>query len=245
MARIKQPISEAVDAFRNTLTTPSQKASLDVLVGLIGSPRDDLGWHHEVGQGITALIAAEGGRAPGRFDRLSAALGPSPSMLRKAARFAALYHSEARLGVLSEMNADWTRLELTFPIEDERKRHDLLRKALEERWSISHLRFEVQRRFRSRRGGVGGRPRTRLAPHGPEVTLRELERLSRRWTDFYEEAFSLLKPKDWDAFERRCRGTEGERLRELVRDAAESLRKMAGRCAKAQRQIKELLQAIP
>ena len=76
------------------------------------------------------------------------------------------------------------------------------------------------------------------------MTLRELERFSRRWNEFYTEAFSGLKPKDWKAFERRCNQSDGEGLRELVRNAAESLANMAGRRAVAERRIKELLRSI-
>ncbi len=84
---------------------------------------------------------------------------------------------------------DWTRLELTFPVGDEGQRHELLREALERRRAGRRLRFEVRRRFPSRRGGVGGRPRSRPAAHGPEATPREPARGCRRWGDFYDDAF--------------------------------------------------------
>ncbi|HZY90657.1 MAG TPA: hypothetical protein VFE78_37890, partial [Gemmataceae bacterium] len=47
--------------------------------------------------------------------------------------------------------------------------------------SCQRLRFTVQELSRSKRGGVGGRPRDPVASHGPEVTLRELGRQYRRW----------------------------------------------------------------
>jgi hypothetical protein len=77
------------------------------------------------------------------------------------------------------------------------------------------------------------------------VALRELGRLNRRWDDFYADAFSRLKAKDWKAFARRCAGTEGEHLRELVRESAVSLESLAKHCAEARRRIRELFRGLP
>jgi hypothetical protein len=245
VAKIIPASDEARRAFRDSLKTHSQKTAFDALVRLVAAPRGDLGWHHEVGRRITEVIPAEVGRGSGWFDRLSKALGPSPSMLRKAARFVALYPDAAGLRPLEAMGVDWTRLELTFAVADEAQRHALLHKALRERWAGQDFRLEVQRRVPSRRGGVGGRPRNRPAPHGPEVTLRELERRSRQWTEFHAGAFSRLTPRDWRAFVRRCAGAEGGRLQELVREAAASLTALAEGCAEAGRRIRDLLRALP
>jgi hypothetical protein len=54
--------------------------------------------------------------------------------------------------------------------------------------SDQQLRFTVQQRFPSKRHGVGGRPRRPVTSHGPEVTLRELERQCRRWLGFHQGA---------------------------------------------------------
>jgi hypothetical protein len=77
------------------------------------------------------------------------------------------------------------------------------------------------------------------------VTLRELKRWNRRWEDFYADAFSRLKAKDWEAFTRRCARTEGEHLRELVREAAVSLASLAKLCAEARLRIRELFRGLP
>jgi hypothetical protein len=233
-----------MQAFRDKLTTRSQKTALDALRRLIAAPGADLGWRHKVGLQIAHLIPTKGRRGFGWFDQFSEALGPSPSRLRKASRFVALYPSEASLQALEEMRVDWTLLELTFSVGDEEQRHELLRRAVSEGWSGQDLRFEVQHQFPSRRGGVGGRPRRPLAPHGPEVTLRELTRWNRRWEDFYADAFSGLKAKDWKAFARRCAGTEGEQLRELVREAGASLASLAEQCAEARRRIRKWLRGF-
>jgi hypothetical protein len=163
VAKINQSAPAAMQAFQ--LTTRSQKTALDALGRLVAAPGADLGWRHKVGLQIAQLIPTKGRRGFGWFDQLSEALGPSPSMLRKAARFVALYPSEASLQALEEMRVDWTLLELTFSVGVEEQRHKLLRRAVSEGWSGQNLRFEVQRRFASRRGGVGGRPRRRLSAH--------------------------------------------------------------------------------
>ncbi|HBI42785.1 MAG TPA: hypothetical protein DDY78_07995, partial [Planctomycetales bacterium] len=83
------------------------------------APRADLGWYHEVGRRVAGLIPTKGRRGLDWFGRLSGALGPSPSMLRKAARFAALDPSEANMQALVAMRMDWTLLELPFSVGDE------------------------------------------------------------------------------------------------------------------------------
>jgi hypothetical protein len=62
MARIKQPTSESMDAFRNTPTTRNDKSAFDALVRLITTSRSDIGWHHEVGRRVAEIVTGEGSR---------------------------------------------------------------------------------------------------------------------------------------------------------------------------------------
>src|SRR5262249_42129762 len=136
-------------------------------------------------------------RDKGALAGLAAALGPCPSLLQKAARFALLYPSEKHLARLEQIGVDWTRLWLTFPVENQKDRETLLREAVQGSWTSERLRFEGQQQHPSRRLGVGGRPRAHPGAYGPEVTLRRLEQHSQAWLRFYQDAWSGVGPPDW------------------------------------------------
>jgi hypothetical protein len=127
---------------------------------------------------------------------------PSPELLAKARRFAELYPKREDVQELETVGVNWTRLYLAFAVPGRGDRHALLREAVRERWSDQQHRFTVQQRFPSRRRGVGGRPRRPVTSHGPEVTLRELERQCRRWLGFHEQGWQGVKDRDWGRFVR-------------------------------------------
>lgn len=84
---------------------------------------------------------------------------------------------------------DWSRLTLSFAIQDPEERLGLLAEALEGRWTISRFHYEAQRRHPTRRRGVGGQPRRRLTGVGPEAALDELLTVSRAWLHVYREGW--------------------------------------------------------
>ena len=184
-------------------------------------------------------VASAAGRRGTRWSRgLAEALGRSPELLAKAWRLAELYPARDDVAGLEALGVNWTRLYFAFAIGDQEKRHALLRRAVRERWPDQQLRFTVQQRFPSKRGGVGGRPRRPVTSHGPEVTLRELERLSRRWLAFHEQAWQGVKDSDWVRFVRswpredlddllRLLGSAGGALKEVARAALAGLRRRA------------------
>ena len=186
---------------RRTLQGPEQRCAFDELGRLIDSPRDDLRWHHRVGE-LVGRLRPEELRGSQSTRGLADALGPSPGLLAKARRFTELYPTRKAVQELERMRVNWTRLYLAFAVPDERDRHALLGQAVDEGWSDQQLRFTVQQRFPSKRRGVGGRPRREFSSHGPEVTLRELGRQCRRWLDFHEQAWQGVRDRDWVGFVR-------------------------------------------
>jgi hypothetical protein len=140
------------------------------------------------------------------------------------------------------MGVNWTRLYFAFAVPGKRDRHALLRRAVRERWTDQRLRFTVQQRSHSKRGGVGGRPRRPVTGHGPEVTLRELERLSRHWLDFHEQAWQVVKERDWARFVRSWPVGDLDRLLQLLRSADEVLTEVAGACRAARAALAGLRQ---
>jgi hypothetical protein len=79
------------------------------------------------------------------------------------------------------------------------------------------LRFEVQRRYPSKRRGIGGQPPAKLRGHGPEVTLREMGRSCRRWLAFHDGAWTKITPTTWERFVRNWSLQDGDTLRQLLR----------------------------
>jgi hypothetical protein len=140
------------------------------------------------------------------------------------------------------MGVNWTRLYFAFAVPNERDRHALLREAVHERWTDQRLRFTVQELYPSKRHGVGGRPRRPVTIHGPEVTVRELERQCRRWLAFHEQAWQGVKGRDWVQFVRGWPGEDLDDLLQLLRSADGALKEVAGACRAARATLAGLRQ---
>jgi hypothetical protein len=237
-----QPTSEAVRRrYRETLPGERQRRAFDELGRLIDSPRDDLAWHHNVGE-LVRRLRPEGRRGTQWSRGLAEALGPSRDLLAKARRFAQLYPTRRDVRELKGMGVNWTRLYFAFAVPDKRVRHALLRRAVRERWPDQRLRFAVQQRSHSKRGGVGGRPRRPVTVHGPEVTVRELGRQCRRWLAFHQQAWQGVKGRDWRLFVRGWPGEDLDRLVQLLRNTDEALKEVAAACRAARAALAELRQ---
>jgi hypothetical protein len=220
-----------------------QRPLFDQLRELIAAPRTDLPWYHAVG---TLLVQLRGGRSRAErgqqwLTKLAEALGPSPSQLQQALRFAALYPTEGSVRELQEMNVDWARLYIAFVVSDKVRRHELLREALEQGWTIERVRVESQQRETSKRRGMGGRKPRKPRNYGPETTLRDFERASGRWLAFHENAWSKVKVAEWRRLVRDWPAADRDRLRKLLRAAVGKLAKMAEGCEEARSTLADLL----
>jgi hypothetical protein len=225
VAKIQPTSKDDRQAYRETLSG-EQRRAFDELGNLIDSARDDLAWHHRVGE-LVGQLRPKVQRGTEWVHNLGKALGPSAALLAKARRFAQLYPTQKAVRELEAMRANWTRLYISFAVSDQEKRHALLDRAVNKRWSNQRLRFTVQERSRSKRGGVGGRPRRPVASHGPEVTLRELERQCRRWLDFHEQAWRGVKDRDWVRFVRSWPKEDIDDLLQLLGSAEEAVQGVA------------------
>jgi hypothetical protein len=143
---------------------------------------------------------------------------------------------------LEAMGVNWTRLYFAFAVRGRRDRHALLRRAVREWWSDQQLRFAVQQRSHSKRGGVGGRPRRPVTSHGPEVTVRELGRQCRRWLGFHGQAWQGVKGRDWRLFVRSWPREDLDALVRLLRGADGVLKEVAGACRAARAALAGLRQ---
>jgi hypothetical protein len=194
-----------------------------------------------VGQ-LVLRLRPEGPRGSQWARGLAEALGPSPGLLAKARRFAQLYPARKDVAELEAMGVNWSRLDFAFAVPDKRDRHALLREAVSERWTDQRLRFTVQERSHSKRGGVGGKPRRPVTSHGPEVTLRELERQCRRWLAFHEGAWQGLKGRDWARFVRSWPREDLDTLLRLLSRADGALKEVARACRAARAALAGLWQ---
>ena len=91
MPRIKSAADRQRQRYREQLAA-GQRPAFDRLTRLVDAPRSDLRWYHAVGALVRKLLPAAGRRrGAGALAGLAQALGPCPSLLQKAARFAQLY----------------------------------------------------------------------------------------------------------------------------------------------------------
>ena len=241
MAKIQPTSKDVRRRYRETLPGQRQRQAFDELGRLIDGPRDDLPWHHRVGE-LVGRLRPESWRGTRWAVGLAEALGPSPEWLAKARRFAELYPARQDVQELEAMGVNWTRLYFSFSVPNKRDRHALLREAVSERWPDQQLRFTVQQRFPSKRGGVGGRPRLPVTGHGPEVTLRELERQCRRWLAFHQQAWQGVKSRDWVGFVRSWPREDLDDLLRLLSSADGALKGVARACRAVQDSLDGLRQ---
>ncbi len=223
-----------------------QRRIFDRLVQLLAEPRNDLGWYHEVGKQVRAL-RPENPRA-GDGERwavaLSEALGPATGLLYKTCRFVELYPDEVDVRRLERLGADWSVLVLTLPVANRKDRHRIIREAIREGWDQKKLRFEVQKRHPSRRKGMGGRRRKEPENYGPEINLRELERLACYWLEFHEKAWEEVAPRDWKGMVKGCPAAEREKLKELLERTERHLHEVGQACKDMRQTLVALLQGM-
>jgi hypothetical protein len=218
-----------------------QRPTFDQLVQLIAGPRPGLAWYHDLGRLVRDLLPEGGGRGTGWFKALAEALGPDPSVLHKAARFVELYADKEDFAPLEQQGVNWTRLTLSFSVPDREERHALLDEALSQGWTNVELRAEVERRFPSKRRGVGGRPRKGGRPHGAGPALRELGRQTTRWLEFFDGAWSGVPRPEFRGL---VEAEEAGALGRLLKDVGGALARMATACQKAQRTVEDLRQRL-
>jgi hypothetical protein len=109
-----------------------------------------------------------------------------------------------------------------------------------EGWSSERLRYEVQKRHPTGRRGVGGPTPRDPQAFDPELTLRELERLSRRWLRYYEHAWSAVKREAWRQLVRDWPPERRDALGQLLDDADVALGDLLNRCQKARDLLADL-----
>ena len=119
----------------------------------------------------------------------------------------------------------------------------MLSRAVREGWSDEDLRFAVQELSRSKRGGVGGRPRRVPGRHGAEVTLRQMGRLCRRLTAYFDAAWSDVGDNEWAGLVSGCAAGEREKLLQDLGRTRSVLAAAAKACEVVRRRVAALQQA--
>jgi hypothetical protein len=221
MAWIRPTDETARRAYRQGLNKVLTRC-FETLCTLIDSPSTALTWYHEVGKVVRALRE----RAPdgkGDYAALSKAIGPSPAVLVKVARFAELYPEQADIQPLLSKGVVWTQLYLSFPVEDRDKRHAILSAATEGRWSIARLRKELNLKYPSGREGAGGWER-RSENLGTKENLRQLRRLTKDWVHFYKAVWKRTHDQSLRKVAERLKGQESKPFQAVVDLLADLIR---------------------
>jgi hypothetical protein len=184
-----RPASQADRQAFSKRLPKGQRLLFAQLANLVEQHRTDLDWYHAVGRLVRELhdVIPAARRGTGWAAALAGALGVSPSLLQKATRFVELYPTAKDFKPLKELGLDWTRLYLTFAVEDAR-RSEFQERAVREGWTPKEVRFRIQQAQGSRQR-AGGKPRQLPAGYGPEVALREMARLSQHWQQFHEQVW--------------------------------------------------------
>lgn len=235
-----RPTSDKVRRHACNALPENSRPHFKPLSELIDEPRTDLGWYHAVGLAVGKLISTGGELTPsGWFDQLSEALGPSNSLFQKAYRLSRLYPTKKALKALEELGADWTLVWFSFPVEDEAQRHELLQKAVAERWTQPEMRHAVQDRIKSNRLGAGGRPRKPFPKLSAATALHEVGNQAERWLGFHE---AWKKVKGWEKLVRDWPQEELDKLLKLLQDAEGLLAKVEGACQEASKTVALLKQ---
>lgn len=245
MPRIQLTSTEVQKKYRDHLL-PKQQRLFDRLVRLLAEPRTDLRWYHEVGRQVQGLRPESPRSSEGQLwsRALSQALGPATGLLYKTSQFVQLYPQEAEVERLERLGAAWNLIVLTLPIAHRKDRYRLIREAVREGWDQKKLRLEIQKRHPSRRKGMGGRPRKVPENFGPEINLRELDRLARYWLEFFEKAWEEVEPRAWTGMVQGCPEAEREKLQELLERTEKHLSEVGKSCQEMRRTLAALLQEI-
>ncbi len=120
----------------------------------------------------------------------------------------------------------------------------MIQEAVREGWGQKKLRFEVQTRHPSRRKGMGGRRRKKPENYGPEINLRELERLARSWLEFHEKAWEEVEPRDWNGMVQGGPVADREKLKDLLERTEKHLVEVGKSCQEMRRILAALLQEL-
>jgi hypothetical protein len=108
------------------------------------------------------------------------------------------------------------QLYIAFAIDDDAKRHALLRQAVKARWTDKQLHQVIQERNSSNRRGVGGRPRRPITEQEPEAALHKIERHCRNWLANFEGGWSSVEEARWASLVEACPSERREKLRDLL-----------------------------
>lgn len=172
--------------YLDSLSARQQKA-LDKLEELLAKPDGTIKWRLHVGRLVDRLVprgvSEEYGR--GCMTDLVEHLGRQKQFqaeLYAARQVAACYPNldVAKLQGRRGFHLRWCHLRWLAAVDDPKRRKELQRECLKERWSCSRLSREIQKEFGTR--GRGGCRIKKPEEFGSAVSLREMIRLANRWT---------------------------------------------------------------
>jgi hypothetical protein len=92
--------------------------------------------------------------------------------------------------------------------------------------------------------GHGGVPGRRPVTYGPDLILRQLEKLAGRFLEFQKDAWSKVKASEWRLLGKGATEQERGRLRQLLADTLNALAEVATGCEQARATLVKLLERL-
>ena len=161
--------------------TPRQRKAVARLQTLLQKRSQELKWRFAVGRLVERLVPSGTAERYGKesMPRLLRFLGRPLHFQAElyAARQVAACYSDADVAKLAGLR--WCHLRWLAAVPDAKRRKELQRNCLKERWSCLRLSREIQKELGTR--GRGGRKTRHLRNYGPAVSLKEMTRLAERW----------------------------------------------------------------
>jgi hypothetical protein len=178
---------------------------------LLAKPREDLGWHHDLGTKLAGILS-EAVYGTYKVDRLAGILGLSRIRVYQHLGFIERYPEREEAVALSERGLKWAMVVALLTIKDPNQRARLQEQAVERSWSVDRLRLEIRR-------VQGPRQASRKAQHSSarqsqgKLLLGRLDDLVAGWLALREE----------------CEEGEGNLLFEQVRNLSQRERGQGSR----------------
>lgn len=199
----------------------------------------DLRWHHRLGKEVARFRGTQPRfqYGQGQIASLARKLGCSATLLTKSLAFAEQWPAEADVDRLTQLGVQWSHLVASLTISDRQQRLELLQEAAKNNWTVARMRLEVRQRLGGPQHPSTGRPPR--PPHGgaPEVELEDLISKSNQWDRFLVSTW--LGEKGVLARMEQADGADANLL-QLLNQASEALRKVAGRMQQVRRRLKTI-----
>ena len=229
---------EAGRAFLKTLS-PEQKQAYAEACRILDNPASTLGWHHDLGQQLLALVQRAGYGAS-RVNELARALGLSRVRVYQHLQFVERYPSRKEVEALGTAGLRWAGVVALLGVGREHDRAHLQREAVAQRWSVDRLRIEIRKLNRLWWGTRGRRGED--AQDG-KAQLARLDDATAAWLAAHDEFTPDGEGSFFRLLGQELRGPGATAVRARLNALLDSLGSLQERAREVQAGLRSLLAA--